>query len=486
MSQLRGETVSAAEVMGMISERAISFGMVKEVFDDMTSAGGMFYKMQEKQAETLAGQWSNLQDAISIMYEEIGNTEGVNNSIKGTIGLVKSLAENWRVVGSVMVTVASSMIATKVASFFIPTLVVNTKKVAQAEEQLRIATERRIAAQQRGGRVGIWVAKSQEAAARATLNAANATTKFGRAWSMLKGMFKGGGWIGLAVTLVSALATWFISARKEAKRLNEELAKIGKDGAIQIDQSARNFERLAKAIRESEDGSEKQTAALAELKRSYGELLPSQDKEIKALVQEKANYDSLIKSIKRKIELQIQEQKINKIASEYGTRISGAETDFKSLLAQYGLTKEDVNKVTSAVKDAVDAGLLSVNNSAKENAHKLKMIIKEQTGLDMLKGVFDPMQVFTQKYGKEMRNEFGNLVGVMSEYNAQIEEVGGSLDHLDDKGKNLSDTFNTWQKELESITAGKNLKGEGIRLFGLHDGNRSRGGRSQRYDNDYL
>lgn len=102
MSQLRGETVSAAEVMGLISERAISFSMVKEVFDDMTSAGGMFYKMQEKQAETLRGQWNNLKDSIAIMYDEIGNTEGVNNSIKGTIGLVKSLAENWRDVWSVV------------------------------------------------------------------------------------------------------------------------------------------------------------------------------------------------------------------------------------------------------------------------------------------------------------------------------------------------------------------------------------------------
>ena len=109
MSQLRGETVSAAEVMGLISERAISFGMVKEVFDDMTSAGGMFYKMQEKQAETLRGQWNNLKDSIAIMYAEIGNTEGVNNSIKGTIGLVKTLAENWRDVYSVAQSLSVAM-----------------------------------------------------------------------------------------------------------------------------------------------------------------------------------------------------------------------------------------------------------------------------------------------------------------------------------------------------------------------------------------
>ena len=461
MSELRGETVSAAEVMGMISERAISFGMVKEVFDDMTSAGGMFYKMQEKQAETLAGQWSNLQDSIAIMYEEIGNTEGVNNSIKGTIGLVKSLAENWRDVWSVVQSLSVAMGVYYVAM----------KNAAVASKALSVAEATRLSTLRAttiympkflaSTKLAITLTRAYRVA---VIKSATATGLLSKAfWGLTKAMLSNPYTAVLAA--LAGLATLLLTTETRAKRLSKELAKIGEDGAIQIDQSARNFERLAKAIRESEDGSEKQTAALAELKRSYGELLPSQDKEIKALVQEKANYDSLIKSIKRKIELQIQEQKINKIASEYGTRISGAETDFKSLLAQYGLTKEDANKVTSAVKDAVDAGLLSVNNSAKENAHKLKMIIKEQTGLDMLKGVFDPMQIFTQKYGKEMRNEFGNLVGVMSEYNAQIEEVGGSLDHLDDKGKNLSDTFNTWQKELASITEGKNLKGEGIRLF---------------------
>ena len=463
MSDLRGETVSAAEVMGLISERAISFGVVKEVFDDMTSAGGMFYKMQEKQAETLAGQWSNLQDAISIMYEEIGNTEGVNNSIKGTIGLVKSLAENWRIVASVLGSVAISIGTTKLASLFIPTLVVNTKKVAQAEEQLRIATERRIAAQQRGGRVGIWVAKSQEEAARATLNAANATTKFGRAWSMLKGMFKGGGWIGLAVTLVSALVTWFISARKEAKRLNEELAKIGTEGALQADQSVRNFERLAKAIRESADGSGKQTEALKELKRSYGDLLPEQDKEIKALVQEKSNYDELIKSIRRKIELQIQEQKLSKIISEYSNRIDKKEdnlTDWltgKDWRSVEKFTEQQASDITFAIRQAVSEGLITAEDDWKTVAGKLTKIINETTlkkswfGVDTMYGV-----------NRDMYEEYVNTILDMYR---QIDKVGGALDKMDDKGKNLSDTFNTWQKELEAINEGTNDLGGNSRIF---------------------
>lgn len=461
MSDLRGETVSAAEVMGMISERAISFGMVKEVFDDMTSAGGMFYKMQEKQAETLRGQWNNLKDSIAIIYEEIGNTEGVNNSIKGIIGLVKSLAENWRdvwsVVQSLSVAIGVYYVAMKNAAI--------ASKALSVAEATRLSTLRATTVYMPKFLASTKLAITLTRAYRvAVIKSTTATGLLSKAfWGLTKAMLSNPYTAVLAA--LAGLATLLLTTESRAKRLSKELAKIGEDGAIQIDQSARNFERLAKAIRESEDGSEKQTAALAELKRSYGELLPSQDKEIKALVQEKANYESLIKSIKRKIELQIQEQKINKIASEYGSRISTAEDDFKGLLTQYGLTEEDADRVTDATKKAIDEGLISTQKSAKENARELSRILEEETGLTKLKDYFDPMDVFTERYGKKMQSQFGSLVEVVSEYNTEIDKVGGALDKLDDKGKNLSDTFNTWQKELSEITEGKNLKGEGIRVF---------------------
>lgn len=461
MSELRGETVSAAEVMGMISERAISFGMVKEVFDDMTSAGGMFYKMQEKQAETLAGQWSNLQDSIAIMYEEIGNTDGVNNAMKGMIGLIKSLAENWRDVYSVAQSLSVAMGVYYVA---MQNATVASKALSVAEAT-RLSTLRATTIYMPKFLASTKLAITLTRAYRvAVIKSATATGLLSKAfWGLTKAMLSNPYTAVLAA--LAGLATLLLTTESRAKRLSKELSKIGEDGAIQIDQSARNFERLAKAIRESEDGSEKQTAALAELKRSYGELLPSQDKEIKALVQEKSNYDALIKSIKRKIELQIQEQKINKIASEYGSRISTAEDDFKGLLTQYGLTEEDADRVTDATKKAIDEGLISAQKSAKENARELSRILEDETGLTKLKDYFDPMVVFTERYGTKMRSQFGALVEVVSEYNTEIDKVGGALDKLDDKGKNLSDTFNTWQKELASITEGKNLKGEGIRLF---------------------
>jgi tape measure domain-containing protein len=270
MSELRGETVSAAEVMGMISERAISFGMVKEVFDDMTSAGGMFYKMQEKQAETLSGQWSNLQDSIAIMYEEIGNTERVNNAIKGMISLIKSLAENWQLLGNILKITAYQYGAMYAVSLFIPRLVQSTKLLKMAEEAHAKAKQMSNVATQRGNAIMAFSAKQTRIYAYWMRQAANAHTMFGRGVKRLAAMFLGGGWIGAVIGVLTVAVSWFISARKEANRLNKELERIGAEGALQADQSVRNFERLARAIRESANGSVEQSEAMAEMRRAYG------------------------------------------------------------------------------------------------------------------------------------------------------------------------------------------------------------------------
>ena len=114
-TQLSGRMVNTAEVFDLISKRAVSFKMVKEIFEDMTNAGGIFYKMQEKQSETLQGQWMNLKDSVAIMYDEIGNTKAVHKAMEFMISSAKSLMDNWQTVSKVLGGVIASMTAYKVA-----------------------------------------------------------------------------------------------------------------------------------------------------------------------------------------------------------------------------------------------------------------------------------------------------------------------------------------------------------------------------------
>lgn len=113
-SELNGRTVKTAEVFDLISKRAVPFSMIKEIFEDMTNAGGVFYKMQEKQSETLKGQWMKLKDAASIMYDEIGNTGTVHKAMTDLLAMSMRLMQNWRETGNVLKGLVASIVAYKI------------------------------------------------------------------------------------------------------------------------------------------------------------------------------------------------------------------------------------------------------------------------------------------------------------------------------------------------------------------------------------
>lgn len=99
-SELEGRMISVGEVQDMVTKRMVSFGDVEEVFKRITSAGGIFYNMQERQAETLAGQMSNLQDQIDLMFNEIGKQN--QGSLNTAISIIKAVIENWEILANIL------------------------------------------------------------------------------------------------------------------------------------------------------------------------------------------------------------------------------------------------------------------------------------------------------------------------------------------------------------------------------------------------
>ena len=114
-TKLEGRAVSTADVFDRISKRMVKFKDVAEVFKRITSEGGTFYKMQEKQAETLDGQISNLHDAIDLMLNDIGAAQ--DGLMKNMIAATRNIVENWRAIASVMEVVGVSL-SLKIVSLF--------------------------------------------------------------------------------------------------------------------------------------------------------------------------------------------------------------------------------------------------------------------------------------------------------------------------------------------------------------------------------
>lgn len=104
--KLENEAVSASEVFDKISTRQVPFEMVKEVFQEMTDEGGMFYNMQEKLSESLAGKLSNLTDAYQIMLSDIGKAN--DGILKGGVEALTSLMNHWEAFADILKTIIAS------------------------------------------------------------------------------------------------------------------------------------------------------------------------------------------------------------------------------------------------------------------------------------------------------------------------------------------------------------------------------------------
>lgn len=447
LSAVRGELVSAGDVMQMISERAISFGMVKEVFDDMTSAGGTFYKMQEKQAETLAGQWSNLKDTLSIMYDEIGRSSFVQGLLQGFIDSTKTLASNWQTVRNVLIAVGGLYAGFKVQSLLTRDLATQTMALNAATTKYATAYRNYILALNSGNKAYIRNAKALVQQERLMVWAAKGTTKLSRAFRTLWATIAANP-IGAVLTVLTLVGTALFSAWQNATRLNKELNKIGSEGAMQADQQVRNFERLAKAINENTVGSKKHDDALQELKRTYGELLPARDQDILALVKEKDATDAVTRAIREKIAVQMKEQKINAITSAYGTELANEEADIKKTLKSYGFAVDEIAQIMSRLREEIEAGNIT-NVVYREGWEKFVGILKEfkdVADIDISKLRLDLVgQTSGGIFGYE---DLQDYVSEYAEYYTKLQEVSAEMENQTGLTGKLKDDWDKLQKSI--------------------------------------
>ena len=348
LTKMRGELVSAADVMRMISERQIGFDLVKEVFEDMTSAGGAFYNMQEKQGNTLFGMWAKLGDAASIMYDEIGNTGPVNAGMKNLIQLLTDLMRNWKAVGAAMtvaVGIPGSVAAVRGIKRWAESLKENALNKATVATQRRIAAEERLnyvtangtAADKARAAAALNTAKAHETAA---LKASVAAQKASTAKLAFKAIGSAVGWMAV-IGAITSLVGWLTKLYQDATRLKNKLDEIKAETPVLANQSVRNFERLAQTAVTAVNGSKAQKEALEELDRSYSQILGKETVQLENLRAMKGHYDDAAAAIRNCIDVQQKQKQISAIQEEYGTKITEGYKELYKQLTEKGLNVGD-------------------------------------------------------------------------------------------------------------------------------------------------
>lgn len=338
---MEGRAVSAGEVFDKVSNRMVSFKMVDQIFKDMTSSGGIFYNMQELQAETLKGKVSNLVDAYQVMLNKIG--EGNEEALKDGVDAVRYLLDNYEKFISILYEVIAaygvyktySFLAAKANTTYASSVLWGNKAVtAQVGVQLKnIATLKLSEAAVMG------LSVKQFIAAKATMAAQVAVKALSAAFMTLLPY--------VAAFAAIELYKYFTESAVAAEKLKAQLEGFATEGVLKADKLSNGFERLAKTAVESVDGSEKQNEALRKLQSTYKDLLPAQSLTIEGLRNMKGEYSSVTTAIYEKIKAQQAEAGVAEITTEFEPKVKDAYDELKKELLTVGA---DADLAAEAVK----------------------------------------------------------------------------------------------------------------------------------------
>lgn len=461
LSEANGTLVTSAQVLKMIEERAISFEMVKEVFEDMTNAGGLFYDMQEKQGNTLYGMWQKLGDAAAMMYDEIGNTPWVNEGMKEAINMLRTLMIEWKRAGANIATLGVAML-----------LYANKTKLATLATKLNTAANTEGSTALRGRILHLKKAiMYQNLFATSTTTATTATKLFTLAqlrltqalnlvvvgFKKLSAAFMSNIW-GIALVGLSLLIEHLIFAKDQAKELKNELANINLDYESKQGQDAANLEYLANAAVNAAKGSKAQKDALEELKNTYSKIIPMELLTIENLERMKGNYGELIALIDEYNLKQKYEKETSAIESSFAPKEEERANKIRDILRD-GLRLDYADEATGGVFDKVldlserniQRFLLNLKKYADEGLDKKEQIIRASADLAAELGLnegetealtnamidldrhelegqgtlMDYTEALHQKHEamEEVTNDYEKQKKALNEYSAVVDEV---------------------------------------------------------------
>ena len=431
LTDLRGELVTTGDVFKLISEKAISFTTVKEIFDDMTNAGGMFYKMQEKQSETLAGKWSNLKDSISIAYDEMGNTKLASGAMNAMIAILKGMADNWKIVYDLVAGVSGALI-TYIAASKAATVAKAAMTVAQARANALLKSNT------------LWIPKivaglMSETRARAVSIAVTKRL--------------------IAARVAEATATGMVS--KALARLRIALLSnpygIAIAAIVGLGAAIFNFAKHAKTAKERAE----------ELNESVAQLQNKQDS-VGVLIK---RYEELSQKVERTA---AEQKELNKVTKQLADTYPGAINQVKEYGKELGLSAEKAKALYEAEQELMKGQLEKQLDKDEKKLKKLQTQYNSYAD-QLISGETTISDEFGNEYivplseseVSRIKKNMDNLEGDIKSLSEAVHNARVALGRETNKTEdNVTDTFTSIQNKLRSFMVDvRNVSGEKVRLF---------------------
>ena len=328
-TQMEGQAVTIGDVFERISLRQVPFEMIEQVFKDMTSEGGKFYRMQEIQAETLRGQVSNLVDAWQIALYELGSSS--DGILKFGVGAIRTLIENLNLVIPAIVGVASAY-----GTYTAAALIVNSTNTSLA--------------------LGL--------------------TKLGKAFKAIGAVVKANPFVAI-LTALAALAPIIIRLIKRSNELENSLRDIADMNFSGAEESVYSFQKLVEQLKNAAKGSKDYSDAVMALNSRYGEYLPNMLNEADALETITSRYNDVAEAIYAKAQAQAYEAQMNRISEEYDSDIA----DYRSKIIERIMKKTEANRLEAGdIMSAFDSMMRNGDVAPGREASVMESIIQSYLG----------------------------------------------------------------------------------------------------------
>lgn len=416
--------VSVGDVMDRMSNKMVSFTDVMKVLNRYTDEGGMFYDFQAKQAETLAGQLSNLADAYDFMLNEIGKEN--QGMLTGSISLVRSLFENWRSVANILTVVATALGVYKTAQ-----IAVATVQLA-ANMNLRKYSEYLVIAR-----------KALRDKAAATKLAEASTQNLNKTLlAVAKNPYA------VIIAGLAALGVAIYQAYTNATKFRKELESITAGGLINAQQMTSDFDALVKKLNESEKGSRNFSDALKEINNTYGSYLPNMLTEINYASELAKNYNKVVDAIYNKAKSQALEKSYQVITEKYSEQQQDAIANIIEKMTEGGISKVNAQEITRNFVASLDKGLskgetymarfYSISKKylggSTAEMEKLNPVVQSLFGSS---GSIDKLgkAITEQKKAIQEVREASDIISNRPTYSSVIE--GQAIDNINEKYKKL-------------------------------------------------
>lgn len=400
-SELQGKMISVGDVMDMVTKRMVRFEDVEEVFKRVTSAGGLFYDMQKKQSETLRGQLQRIQDAYSIMMNEIGKSnQGI---ISRALTLIRQLISGWREIIPLVYAFGAAFAVGAITRGLL-SVVLSLKNVVTLLRTAKTAQDAwNIAAQK-----NVW---------------------------------------GAVLSIITAIVVELWAAKSASSALAEELDRIRFESASDLKESIADFSQLAKTATDTTKSYTEQKEALDALNRSYKDILPSYMLEYEWLQKNIGNYDAAIAKIQEYFQAKEMQKQVDTIlnSEDYTKAVKDMQELGEDLLGKGIFDATVTKKYTDAWMQQIASEIASgkIENSAQAVGKRLSEIF----GKDVI--ITDGQFKKAKAYFENLSNEINNITLGTAGAKDQTELYAKELERL--STGQLQERIENAKKEMESL-----------------------------------